>query len=79
MTSSNFGGVGDGPPADSQPATSATSVIAPTPYLTSDAGPPRPRPSGAPLHNTGPGGRSRWWTLAVLAVAQFMVVLDVTI
>lgn len=33
----------------------------------------------APLHSTGPGGRSRWWTLAVVAVAQFMVVLDVTI
>ena len=32
-----------------------------------------------PRHTTGPGGRSRWWTLVVVAVAQFMVVLDVTI
>jgi EmrB/QacA subfamily drug resistance transporter len=32
-----------------------------------------------PLHSTGPSGRSRWWTLAVVAVAQFTVVLDVTI
>lgn len=55
--------------------------------LTADADPlmpsseednPGPR-LGVPLHSTGPGGRSRWWTLAVVAVAQFMVVLDVTI
>lgn len=32
-----------------------------------------------PSVSTGPRGRSRWWTLAVVAVAQFMVVLDVTI
>src|SRR5580765_2673385 len=36
-------------------------------------------PSVAQTPATGPGGRSRWWTLAVVAVAQFMVVLDVTI
>ena len=35
--------------------------------------------SDAPLHSTGPGGRNRWWTLVVVAIAQFMVVLDVTI
>ncbi|MFL6024812.1 MAG: MFS transporter [Marmoricola sp.] len=33
----------------------------------------------SPSASTGPHGRSRWWTLAVVAVAQFMVVLDVTI
>src|SRR5438105_6412096 len=78
MTNSNFGGVGTGLPGGSQPAISVTSV-APTPYPTSDAGPVQPRPGDAPLHSTGPSGRSRWWTLAVLAVAQFTVVLDVTI
>jgi EmrB/QacA subfamily drug resistance transporter len=36
-------------------------------------------PPAAMLHSTGPVGRNRWWTLAVVAVAQFMVILDVTI
>lgn len=38
-----------------------------------------PQGDRAPAYSTGPKGRSRWWTLAVVAVAQFMVVLDVTI
>jgi EmrB/QacA subfamily drug resistance transporter len=78
MTNINSAGFGDGLPGGPQLATSATGV-APTPQLRSDAGPVRPRPGGEPLYSTGPSGRSRWWTLAVLAVAQFMVVLDVTI
>ncbi|HWU21441.1 MAG TPA: MFS transporter [Nocardioides sp.] len=36
-------------------------------------------PTSPPAPATGPGGRSRWWTLAVVAIAQFTVVLDVTI
>lgn len=40
---------------------------------------PEPVDRGGAAVNTGPGGRSRWWTLVVVAVAQFMVVLDVTI
>src|SRR5438874_4920359 len=78
MTDINSAGFGDGLPGGPQLATAATSV-APTSQVASDAGPVRPRPDREPLYSTGPGGRSRWWTLAVLAVAQFMVVLDVTI
>lgn len=78
MSNGNSSGVSDGPPAPSQPAISATSVAS-KPYPTSDTGPGEPRTGGSPLHSTGPSGRSRWWTLAVVAVAQFTVVLDVTI
>ncbi|MFL6108956.1 MAG: MFS transporter [Marmoricola sp.] len=40
---------------------------------------PPPALADGPPYRTGPRGRNRWWTLVVVAVAQFMVVLDVTI
>src|SRR3954453_2785596 len=49
------------------------------PHRISETAPAESRAGIAPSPSTGPGGRSRWWTLAVLAVAQFTVVLDVTI
>jgi EmrB/QacA subfamily drug resistance transporter len=33
----------------------------------------------APVPRTATGGRRRWWALALLCVAQFMLVLDVTV
>src|SRR4051794_14151052 len=49
------------------------------PYRITDDVPVESRAGIAPVPSTGPGGRSRWGTLVVLAVAQFTVVLDVTI
>src|SRR4051794_29922237 len=49
------------------------------PYRITDDVPVESRAGIAPVPSTGPRGRNRWWTLAVLAVAQFTVVLDVTI
>jgi len=71
---SNPSSAGTSLPAGSLPnvSTPGTSVVAA----------PNPTPGARatePLHSTGPGGRSRWWTLVVVAIAQFMVVLDVTI
>src|SRR4051812_43704779 len=76
MTSSNSGAMATDLAATSPPAIAETSRPPADPRQ--DSG-PQPRPNSGPLHTTGPAGRSRWWTLAVLAVAQFMVVLDVTI
>jgi EmrB/QacA subfamily drug resistance transporter len=76
MTNSNFGGTSHGLPPSSPETRSG---LASTTYADAEAAATQPRLGSAPLHSSGPGGRSRWWTLAVLAVAQFMVVLDVTI
>src|SRR4051794_31743283 len=64
MTNNSFGDLDGGLPANSEPAISAT-IVAPAPDPTSNAGPGRPLVGGAPLHSTGPGGRSRWGTLVV--------------
>ena len=66
--SSRSGGIGDGPVAEEVPS-----------YPRSVDEPQVLVAGAAPGVSTGPGGRSRWWTLAVVAIAQFTVVLDVTI
>ena len=78
MTNSNLAGLGEGLHRSSA-STRPAPTVAPTADPKSLATPADPRLDDGPQHLTGPGGRSRWWTLAVLAVAQFMVVLDVTI
>jgi EmrB/QacA subfamily drug resistance transporter len=78
MTQRDGTGIGKVLADGSQPALSAMN-LAPTEQRPTGASQPLSRVVGVPSQSTGPGGRSRWWTLAVLAVAQFMVVLDVTI